>query len=177
MAQAGSEAKFVAALRRELVACGVPCDTISIVYADILQSHEATISCGPLPADQVACVALAASASCHITFTHDQNKDLLRRWEQETYMTALREQAETMPDVPRYDPARMTLEEFARAVEDYSDIEPGSGLEVRDSCVILIRSMLPLEPGGLQRFGRLMQALSIGLLDHPELKAGIIGGT
>lgn len=171
-----TEARYIAGLRKQLIACGVPADSIAVRYKDFICSHEATISCGPLTADQVACIASAAHGSCHIEFTDVQNRDQLRRWEHQTYTGALREQADMMPDVPRYDPATITLEAFAREVEEYAGVEPGAALEVRDGRLLMTAPTLPLEPGGLQRHGRLIQALSVGLLDHPELMPGIVGG-
>ena len=168
---------FEAELIRAVSACGVDAIHLSLKYEDYLQDYDLIVSEGPLPPACVMCIADVVGQSAILSFTDPANAAELYRIQSKRTREWLRAKALNMPDLPRFDPSAMTLEAFAKELETYCGIEPGTAIEVRDGRFATLIPAFRLEEGDVQRVGRLIEALSVALVDHEGFRFGIVGGT
>lgn len=164
-------------LKQEIVACGVPAEAVEVRYEHVLQGYDIVVSCGLLSEAQVACVTDIGNLPGHVTFTDSRNTALEREITNKRHKARMRDLAASMPDLPRYDPSTMSLTEFARTIERYCGLEPGTNVEVVSDRLLTFRKLsLPFNRGEASQRGRLMEILGAALVDH-DVQIGVIGGT
>jgi hypothetical protein len=169
--------RYGAQLASKLVACSVPASAISVRYEDVIRDYEIVISGGPLSPTQIECIDAALYPEGYLQFTDSSNAAVYQEVQSRRYRLHLTELAESMPGLPTFDPATKTIDQLARELEVWCEVEPGTGFEIIDGQLSVISTKLPLKPGDIQRKARLAKAMAVALRDHDGLIGGVIGGT
>jgi hypothetical protein len=165
--------QWKASIVDRLVACGVNADRIIIEHQDDLQDYEILITEPPLPREQIAAIRAAAGTNI-LTLENPANRDLSKRLVHEETRDALTQEAAKMPGLPRFDPERVTLAEFAREIEAWCGVEPGSVLKADDEFVLGLRDFdLSMPPDERMKAARVMHAASVALADYESVGVGM----
>lgn len=169
--------RYGAELAGKLVTCGVSASAISVRYEDVIRDYEIVISGGPLPLTQIECIEAALYPEGYLQFTDSDNTAAYEQVRSRRYRLHLMELAESMHGLPGFDPATKTIDQLARELEAWCGVELGSGYEVLNGRMSVIKPQFPLKAGDVQRKARLMKAMSVALRDHDDLTRDVIGGT
>ena len=171
------EARFRADLVARVTACGVDQAHVGIRYEDVLQSHVVRIEGGSLTADQVRDLVDATWARADLEFADPANTglhhDAIQRAGARMVETRAAEILSEHPDIPRFDPRRRTLSEYARALEAYFGFAPGAALSVADGKLNVRPLKGPLDREQSHRLGQMtIMAIAMG---HGRLGVVLVG--
>lgn len=136
---------------------GIGADRLTLTYEDDLQDYDILISGDLLSDVQMEAVLAATTLGGCVRFANPVNE---ARWYEITAREGeklLKARAAPHPDVPRFDRSTDTLPAFARSLERWAGLEPGSALKVTDDRTVMVD--FQGTPPDFARFTTLMQAL------------------
>jgi hypothetical protein len=173
-------------LERAVEQCGLTPTDVAITYEDFLQSDQILVKSKSLAGGQLRCLSKVEGASPYPIVVFE-NADLTKRsfelqHEQERTDSKewLRERG-LLASLPAYDPKSETVAEFARRIEKYCGIEPGSMLTVHDLGVLTIRrdwsegQLRDSQKLSEHKFWCLTHSLSASNLEEHGVHFGLIG--
>lgn len=175
--QSQREEGFKANLIARLTAAGVQESDITVTYRDNLQDYEILIGGGTLANEAIADIRTATRMAGIVTFEDAENAARLHAQEAVEGRAFMRNMGVKLrastPGLPVYDPAAMSLADFAAALETYSGFQPRQVLSVRDDATLQIGpAQGPVE---FDRFRRLFDAITATLFDHEDVNVVLVG--
>lgn len=169
--------RMQADIEERLGSIGIAANLIRTEYQNDLQDYEITIDGGDLTAEQIAGVLEATRLGGVVTFRNDTNT--LRMHEAQARLGRLIMKVRTaemrlrMPELPRFDRDAISLADFAKTLEIYSGVEPGSTLSVQgDYNVSFCGSVDTLN---FDQFRRLWDAVEAALGDIDDVNIWMTG--
>ena len=155
--------RMLAHLVSALAPHGIGADRLVLTYEDVLQDYDVLILGGDLTDSQIEGLCEATRMGGCLRFEEPRNTtrwdDILRREGTALMKTQAADLRRNHPDLPRFDPSTGTLSDFARSLEVWAGLEPGSVLKVVDERTITMAFSNP--PPDFARFNALMQATSV----------------
>jgi hypothetical protein len=173
-------------LERAVEACGLSPADVTITYEDWLQSEQILVKSKSLSDEQLRCLSSIERASPHpivvianadltkrnIELQHERDRADAKQW--------LRERG-LFDSLPEYDPKSETVPEFAKRMERFCGIKPGSVLTLHELGVLTFKpewAETQLRGGvklGHDKFWCLMHSLSASNLEEHGVRFAIIG--
>jgi len=176
------EAEFRLQITTKLATCGIPQNSVSVRYEDVLQDFEVRVSGVPwfFDASQLICLARLSEAGLTLSFEDEQAEAAVRA----ALMSRYRETArawlaarDLLEGLPMFDPSGQNLGSYAKSLEAHCGLRPGSILEVYDQHLLTFRGDLniaTLEPDALQC---VTNAVTTSNLSDYDVMFGVVGGT
>lgn len=155
--------RMLAHLLRALEPHGIGADRLTIAHEEDLQDYDVLISGDVLNEAQMTGVSKATRLGGCVRFTNPANEALWRDHLNREGTVLLKARAAGMrqqhPDLPRFDRSTGTLSDFARSLEIWAGLQPGSALRVTDDRTVIV-NVQNAEPD-FSRVSTLMRALDV----------------
>ena len=168
--------RFKAALVRQLEPVGIGEDRIHVEYRAYLQDCEVLIDGGELTDEQISLLRDATRFGGCLAFTNAENDARLHRAEsrdgQEIMKARAAELLPKLAGLPRFDPRKTTLADFAVEIEVFCGIAPGTALHASDGKTLDVRAQSNVDSVQLQR---LMDAITAALSLQDDVSIRLIG--
>jgi hypothetical protein len=164
----------------------VPAIDAQITYEDLLQSEQILVKSKSLTDEQLHCLSgLEGSSPYPIVIL--ENAELTRR---SYHLQHQQERVDAkewlrarnlLASLPSYNPAAETVSQFARRLEAFCGIEPGSMLTTHELGMLTIKpewteqSLMSPSKGDQDKFWCLMNAMSASNLEEQGVRFGFIG--
>jgi hypothetical protein len=175
--QSQREESFKADLIARLTAAGVQESDIMVTYRDDLQDYEILIGGGTLTDEGIAHIRTATRMAGIVTFEDSENAARLHAQEAVEGRALMRnmgaELRASTPGLPVYDPAAMSLADFATALETYAGFQSRQVLSVRENETLRIGPVIG--PIDSDRSRKLFNAITATLFDHEEVNVVLVG--
>lgn len=163
-------AHFAEEVVARLAPLGIDAERISVSYQDYLQDVEIVIADEGLTHDQIVAIGKAVDPFWIMTFSDPNNHALCSKYQRTPFEAGQRAQAALMPSLPRFDPKLGDLASFARTIEVYCGVTPGSVLQVLDSKTVTLRPTIVSKDRS-----RVVQIAGLALLDT-DVRLVVFGG-
>jgi len=175
--QSQREESFKADLIARLTAAGVQESDITVTYRDDLQDYEILIGGGTLTDEAIAGIRTATRMAGIITFEDTENVARLYAQEAVEGRALMRnmgaELRASTRGLPVYDPAAMSLADFAATLETYAGFQPRQVLSVRENETLRIGPVIG--PTDFDRSRKLFDAITATLFDHEDVNVELVG--
>ncbi|WP_420471890.1 hypothetical protein [Brevundimonas sp. FT23042] len=169
------DARMLAHLLQALEPHGIGADRLILTYEDYLQDYDLQILGGDLTDAQIEALFDATRLGGCVRFAEPANETRwgahLKREGAALLKTRAAEVRGQNPDLPRFNRSTDTLPAFARSLELWAGLEPGSALVVTGEKTVQL-DFAERAPD-LARFHRLMQAM--GVLAEEDIEVVMIG--
>ncbi|WP_299174843.1 hypothetical protein [uncultured Brevundimonas sp.] len=162
---------------RRLGEVGIEAGRIEITYQQDLQDYEILVRGPALTDDQIRQARTVTRGFGVLVFENMENEARMGQQESVEGRAMLRQMGADLraktPGLPLYDPAAMSLADFAVVLETYSGFQPGQVLSAPDN------HTLHVDPGAgqidIKRFSRLLEAITGALFDHEDVEVLLMG--
>lgn len=154
---------------------GVAPHRLQVAYQDDLQDYDILIGGGTLTDEQIADVDQATRSRGCLRFSNRANDQKLHQMHAREGRLLMKAQAVELralhPDLPTFDPASQSLNDFVRKLETWFGFEPGAALQVMDDGSVMTKSRDP--SFDFSSAQKLMNALTI--LSAEDVSVLILG--
>jgi len=178
------EKEFLGQVLANLTACGIAKGDVSITYENYLQDYEVVIreQASPLSNEDLAQVARLSSGGLIIRFQDAATDERFRTVQASQVEARSRLNAEAwlrdrnlLAGLPLFDPATQDLATYAKRIEAYCGVDPGTVLEVHDSHLLILRHTLDLSALSADATLSVINAVTASNLRDSGVGFGVIG--